>query len=692
MYEIAVDIGGTFTDCVVIKRQTGIVYAGKAPTTPANLIEGVLNSLDNVCEQIDINRGSLLQQTERFVHATTQSTNALLTYSGARTALLTTRGFGDTIVIMRGTGRVAGLSVFERHHYRRTDRPRLLVDERDVFEVSERVDAEGEVLVPLKPDEIKRIAAELRRRGYRAVAVCLLFGYKNPAHERQIRDVLREELPEVYITLGSEVAPVLGEYERSATAVVNSYVGPVIVGYLDALTQTLREAGLNTQVQIVQANGGVTTARQTVPIYTVESGPAAGVVGAAYIAKRTGYRNVIATDVGGTTFKVALIEDGQWNYTRNTILNQYTLRFPMIDIASIGAGGGSIAWRDGPRLQIGPLSAQADPGPACYGFGGTQPTVTDADVVLGYISPAAFLGGRMTLRPDLAAEAIRREIADHLFDGDVITAAAGIRNVIDNQMADLIRKVTLERGYDPRNLGLMAYGGCGPCHAVSYAAEVGAREVMVPYLATVHSAYGAATSDVRYSEQISEPMVLPQPSQPIADIYQRLEAKTEGLLDEALIDPDRRQFLRWVEARYRRQVHVVRVPFPNGPITAVSVDEAVRRFEAQYERLYGPGSAYREAGVEFVNYGVDAIGLIDTPALSPAVPPAGNALRGTRPAYCLQQRKFVEAFVYDGTRLAPGDSIAGLAIIEHPGTTILVETGYRAYIDEFRNTRIPLGA
>lgn len=688
MYVVAVDIGGTFTDSVVIDGETGKAHAGKALTTPDRLVDGIMAALIDAGEGMGVSLEALLQNTERFVHATTQSTNALLTHTGARTAVLTTRGFGDTMVIMRGNGRVAGLSVWARHHYRMTQRPRLLVDERDIFEVSERIDGHGAEIVAVDPAEIRQIAARIRAAGYRSVAVCFLFSYLNPDHEQQVRTLLQAELPGVYLTLSSDVAPVLGEYERSATAVVNSYVGPVITGYLDALQATLTGGGLVADVHIVQANGGVTKLSQTVPVYTVESGPAIGVVGSGYVAQQIGRRNVIATDVGGTTFKVALIEDGRWGYTRDTVINQYTLRFPMVDIASIGAGGGSIAWVDGARLQVGPMSAQADPGPACYGLGGQDPTVTDADVVLGYIAPEAFLGGRMPLRRDLAERAIRERVADRLFGGDLIAAAAGIRSVIDNQMADLIRKVTLERGRDVREFAMLAYGGAGPCHAASYGLEAGVREIVVPYLATVHSAFGAATSDIRFSEQTSESMVLPQPAHRLAAVYGRLEAKAAAQLDAAQVPEVRREFHRWVEARYRRQVHFVRIPFPGGDVTAAAIDAAAAAFEQAYERLYGPGSAYREAGIEFVNYGVDAVGLVEKPGLNPAAPVPAAALKGERPVYCQERRRFVESPVYDGTRLAPGSELAGLAIIEHPGTTILVLRGQRARIDESRNTRI----
>ncbi|HVF63111.1 MAG TPA: hydantoinase/oxoprolinase family protein [Casimicrobiaceae bacterium] len=691
MYTLAVDIGGTFTDVVVIDDDSGATYAGKSLTTAGDLQRGVLDGLADAAGSVGIDVRSLLASTDRMVHATTQSSNAVFSYTGARTAVLATRGFGDTLMIMRATGRVAGMSVFERHHYRATQKPRLLVDERDIFEVPERIDHVGKIVEPLDEDSVRKIAAKIRAGGYEAVAVAFLFSHKNPSHERRAGELLARELPGVYLSLSADVAPVMGEYERSATALFNAYVGPVIESYIDRLERTLAAAGLKQKLLIVQANGGVATASQTVPIFTIESGPAAGVVGAARLAATLGYPNVIATDVGGTTFKVAIVEQGRWSYSRETILNQYQLRLPMIDVASIGAGGGSIAWVDGRRLRIGPHSASSSPGPACYGMGGEEPTVTDADVVLGYLSPDRFLGGRMKLHGDRAASAIKRRIADPLFNGDVLAAAAGIRQVIDSQMADLIRKSTLERGYDPRDFVMMAYGGAGPVHAASYGAEAGVREIVVPFLATVHSAYGAAVSDVRFSLQHSHPLVLPADPETIERIYATMESEGTKRLDEADVPKARQRHERWVEARFRRQVHNLRVAVP-ACIDEPALGVIAERFAHEYDRLFGKGAALSDAGIELVNYGVDSIGeasQVDAPAWSGD---GSSAARTHRMTWCPVNRVMQSTPIYDGPALPAKAQIAGPAIIEHPGTTIVVLTGQSARIDTLRHTHISLGA
>jgi N-methylhydantoinase A len=687
VYTIAVDIGGTFTDVFVTEASSGRSFDAKTLTTPDDLQEGVLRGLKSAAESAGLAPRELLGRASRFVHATTQSTNAIFSFAGAKTAVLATRGFGDTLTIMRATGRVAGLSVFERHHYRATQKPRLIADERDIFEIAERIDHKGTVVTPLDEAAVRAAARAIAERGYRAVAIGFLFSHKNPAHERRAREILREEAPELYISLSGEVAPVIGEYERSATALFNAYVGPVIEGYLARLDAALREAGLRQKLLVVQANGGLATATQTVPILTVESGPAAGVVGAAALAARLGYKNVIATDVGGTTFKVAVIENGRWSYSKETVLNQYQLRLPMIDVASIGAGGGSIAWVDGPRLRIGPQSAAADPGPACYGLGGQEPTVTDADVVLGYVSPESFLGGRMRLDRDAAERAIAERVAQPLFGGDVLAAAAGIRTVVDSQMADLIRKSTLERGHDPRDFVMMAYGGAGPGHAASYGTDIGMSRIIVPFHATVHSAYGAALSDVRFSLTHSDPMVLPADPATIEAIYAEMERQGDTLLAEAEIEPPRREFRRRVEARFRRQVHTLRIPVPTH-VDVEAVAGIPPAFAAEYERLFGPGSALDEAGVELLTFGVDAVGTVAAAEPATAAAEGRAAPVGRRQAWCPRARRMVETPVYDGPTLPPASRITGPAIIEHPGTTIVVLSGQEALIDRWRNTHI----
>ena len=687
MFTVAVDIGGTFTDVFVVDEEIKRTFISKTATTPDDLLVGVMTGLDEAAAQMGLNIEKLLNATERFIHATTQSSNAIFAFTGARTAVLTTRGFGDTLTIMRATGRVAGLSVMERHHYRKTDKPRLLVDERDIFEVSERIDSKGRIVVPLDEETVHQIVHSVQEKGYEALAVAFLFSQKNPEHEKRVGTIVAEEAPELFLSLSYAVAPEIGEYERSATALFNAYVGKIIERYLERLERTLIDSGLRRKLLIVQSNGGLVTPEQTIPVFTIESGPAVGVVGAANLTRELGLRDVIATDIGGTTSKVAVIKDGKWNYRNEAVINQYQLRMPIVDVTSIGAGGGSIAWVDGRRLRVGPHSAAAYPGPACYGFGGVEPTITDIDLLLGYLDPERFLGGRMILDPELAAEVVQSRVASLLFDGDLIAAAAGIRQIIDAQVADLIRKATLERGHDPRSFVIMAYGGCAPAHVASYGLELNIREMIIPFQATAFSAYGAALADARFSLRISDPLVLPAEAKKVNVHFNTMEERGHALLDDAGVPPEKRVIERWLEARYLRQVHTVRVPVPR-ELNVSTLSEVSRRFRDEYERLYGAGSALPDADIELVTYCIDAVGMIERSTGEKSNVTGEVSPRTHRPTYCPFRREMVTTPIFDASSLFTGSKVNGPAVIQHPGTTIIIHRGQVAEIDEYRHTHI----
>jgi N-methylhydantoinase A len=688
MYVVGIDVGGTFTDVAVLDLDTRRTVTAKSLTTPDDLTVGVWDALGLAAQEAQTTVGQLLAGTVRLSHATTQTSNALLTFSGARVGLVTTRGFEDQLLIMRGIGRVAGLSLVERRHPRATSKPPLIVDETRIRGVRERVDAGGQIVTPLDAEDARAQIADLLRQGVEAFAVCLLWAFANPTHERAVAALIRELAPNAHVSLSHEVAPFRGEYERAATTVVNAYVAPALERYLGRLAGQLREAGLRVPVLVVQANGGVTAVDRVRPVQTIESGPAVGVAGARAVAQVTGLRQVIATDVGGTTFKVSLLTEGKWATTRETVIAQYSLWLPMVDVVSIGAGGGSVAWVDDTRLRVGPRSAGAVPGPACYGRGGTEPTVTDADVVLGYINPETFWGGRMRLDPDAAVRAIRAHVAARLFQDDAVRAAAGIREVVDQQMADLIRKAVIERGYDPRDFVLFAYGGMGPVHGAAYARAAGIGCVVVPGGASVLSAVGAARSDILHSLALSDLVLLPADPERLQRHYHRIDAEAAAMLDAEGVPPQRRLFVRWVEMRYRRQLHAVRVELPPGALAAANLDAVARAFEDQYAALYGATAAYREAGIEIVAVGLDAWGMVDPPPF-PTVPAGGRdpsaARTGHRLVYCMRRHRWVEAPVYDGPRLCAGNVMTGLALVEYPHTTIVVEHGMSAEVDGFGN-------
>lgn len=674
---------------------TGATATAKVRTTPVDLTAGVLAALELAAAEAGAGLGDLLAATVKLAHGTTLTSNVMFTWSGARTGLLATRGFGDEILIMRARGRVAGMGLAERRHYRATDKPPRIVAPELIEEVGERVDHHGRALVPLTRAEAERAIDALLSRGVESVAVALLWSPANPAHELLLEQVLQKRAPAVHVSLSHRLAPVLGEYERTATAVVNAYVGPTVTAYLRQLADRLREHGLQRPLLVLQANGGVAQVDETVAVNTVESGPAAGLVAAKALMDAAGYRNVIATDVGGTTFKVGLLVDGEWSFAPEAVVNQYTLLVPMIDLVSIGAGGGSIAWVDETRLRVGPRSAGADPGPAGYGWGGTEPTVTDADLVLGFLNPERFLGGRLRLRPDLAEKAIGERVADRLFGGDVERAAAGIRRVVDAQMGDLVRKMSIERGHDPRRFVLLAYGGAGPLHAAAYARHVGVRQVVVPSAATVFSAFGAAASDLRHSLQRSAPGQLPGDLQAIGTAYATMEEDARALLARQGVSAPCMRLHRWADMRYARQLHDVRVPVPAGVVDTAFADAVRQAFTEQYAALYGASAVLDKLSVRLLRLGIEAVGLIDKPSLPVADlvgPDPAAAEERSRPVYWPEAGRRLPTRVYDGLRLRPGNALEGPAVLELPGTTIALPPGDRATIDRLGNTVITLDA
>lgn len=694
-YIIGIDVGGTFTDGVAVANPAGDLVVGKQPTTYPDPLDGVLAVLAELAHNHGTDVDTLLSGAEKLVHGTTLTSNVLLERRGAKVGLVATQGFGDTIQMMSGKGRVAGRSLMERRHFRATDKPDPLVPPSRVVEVPERIDVDGDVVVELDEHAVAEVVARADALGLDACAIALLWSFRNDDHERRLAAALAERLPHLFVSTSSDVAPLLGEYERTATTVVNCYVGPAVKEYLASVDARLREHGLHTPLLVLQSSGGVSEASAITPVNTIESGPAAGVRGSALLLEQLNIDHAIVTDVGGTTFKVAVVRDRRPARTSETVLGQYSLLVPMVDVASIGAGGGSIAWVDSDRLRVGPRSAASNPGPACYGWGGTEPTVTDADVVLGYLNPDAFLGGQMTLDVEAARSAMRARVADELFDGDVVRAAAGVRRIVDVQMADLVRKTSLERGHDPRDFVLIAYGGAGPVHVGAYGAELGSRRVVIPANATVFSAVGAATSDLVRTFQVSRPSSAPGDLAAVAADFDRLEADARESLRASGVAPDDVTLVRWAGMRYRRQFSEVRVELAldGRPLSADHLDGLVTDFETSYAERYGEGARHGKDRVEFVRFAIDAVGRTPRPAIVAAEQherDPGHAATGRRDVYWLQHEGFSSTPIYDGPRLRPGNVVEGPAVIEHPGTTIVVHPGQRAEIDRYANTLLIL--
>jgi N-methylhydantoinase A len=684
-FTVGIDIGGTFTDTVVVD-DTGAIRSYKSPTTPADLLEGVLSNLREAAADAGLELDAFLAEVERVAHGTTAATNAFIERRGAKVALLTTRGFEDTIFMQRMLGMTAGLTPSELTDYSLRSVPEPLAPRRLVFGIRERVDWSGAEIGRLREDDVRAAAGTLREEGVEAVAVSYLWSFKNSEHERRTGEILAEELPGVYVTLSSTLVPRLGEYERTATTLVNAYLGPRIAAY----TATLEER-LGARVFLLDSSGGVMTPEQAgrAPVRLLLSGPSGGVTASRELGALLGHENVITFDMGGTSTDVGLIVGGEALQRHETEAEKYHLLLPMVDVRAIGAGGGSLARvEDGGYLRVGPESAGADPGPACYGRGGARPTVTDADLVLGILDPDTFLGGRIRLDVDAAREALRREVAEPL-GLSVEEAAAGVKRIVDTRMADLLRTVTIERGYDPREFVLHAFGGAGATHAPAFALDV-VDTVLVPASQSVHSALGAASSDVSITAELAVPMRLSRAGgaadadpEEVERVFRDLERwASVGLAEQGVLEVQR-ELARLVEVRFTRQTKALPVPFRG------SVERLLEDFLARYAQRYGAEAVPDTAGFELVTFVVAATGRLPRP--QPVRRAAGSGEAGPRShrrAYDAATGAFADTPVYDGASLAPGNRLEGPAIVEYPGTTVALPSGQAARVDELSNIEI----
>ena len=686
-YMIGVDIGGTFTDCVVMDAQ-GHIVTGKSPTTPDDRSRGFFDSIERTADELGVDLGALLENCSRLVHGTTTGTNAIVERRGARVGLLATRGHDDAIFVMKGTGRTAGLSSEQALDVPETGKPAPLIPTQLIRPITERVDVDGDVIVPLVEDEVRGAVQDLVGSGVEALTISFLWSTINPAHERRAREIALEVAPDLFVSCGSDLSAKVGEYERTITAVMNSYIGPLMVEYVDRIQQGAAKRGFAGAVQFAQCAGGAITSGEArrAPIRTVQSGPVAGTIATQAMAGVAGLSDVMAVDMGGTTFDVSVIHDGRPLQRDVSIFERYAMALPMLDIESVGAGGGSIAWVDDQgRLNVGPQSAGARPGPACYGFGGTEPTVTDADLVLGLIDPDKYLGGRMKLDAGLAHEAVGR-LADRLGLG-VTETAAGISTVVDAKMADLVRRMSLLRGLDPRRFACAAFGGGGPLHSPAVVAQAGIRTLIVPLprAASVWSAFGAATSDVAHIFQRWTQLHLPASGGDVEAIFRELEERARMTLDSQGVPIDNVSLVRSVRMRYSMQIHDVEVPVSADTIDDAAVEALDTAFERIHDELFGKGSGFRAGGVDFTAFQVRATAHTTKPSL------AGDAqdhhTESSRAIYWPELRETVETATFDAV---PGDAVRGPALIELPDTVIVIRPGQSGRPDAHGNYIVAL--
>ena len=692
---VGVDIGGTFTDCVVLDRKGGIT-ATKAASTPANFATGMLDAMRVAAERLRLPFDAFCERIAVLTHGTTVGTNALIQRKGARVGLITTRGHEDAIHIMRGSRGVTSRDIAKVVHFPESQKPDPIVPKRYIHGVSERVDCFGEVVVPLNEAEAESAIRLLVADGCEAIAICFLWSFRYPGHEQQVREMVRRIAPGLFVSCSIDIAPKWGEYERTTATVLNAYIGPVMSRYLSNLDGELKRRGYRHPLQITQCGGGSISVDRAMdsPLLTLDSGPVSGVTGSVFFGKLMGVPNIITTDMGGTPFDVGIIADGQPEYSFVSNVIQYEYFLPKVDIQAIGSGGGSLARVDtfGRTLRVGPESAGADPGPACYGKGNTTPTVTDADVVLGYIDPDNFLGGRMKLDKARSVAAVK-SVADEL-GLSLMEAASGIARIAEFKMADIIRKMTVEKGYDPRDFVLFAFGGAGPVHAAVFGAELGVRKVVVPLreIASTWCAFGAAAADILHVYEQVDIQGSPFDAARVNKALAGLQERAEVQMEKDGIAKARRRFGFSLDMRHRGQIHEVEVMLPESRLRADFAEPLRNRFYARYEQLYGKGSSYRGARLEIVTLRVRATAATPRPklskarALSTTIPK--QAKRGTRAIYWAEPKRIIKTPVLDGAALKPGNRVKGPCVVETTQTNVVVHPGRMLRVDAFGNFEI----
>lgn len=689
-YSIGVDIGGTFTDCV-IRDQHGGFLLDKAFTTPGELHKGVIESIANACGQRDLQLEDVLGRTNAFKAGTTSPVNRLINRAGARTALLTTRGHEDAVIIGRVQQKTDGLSEADRSDLRAWGKAEPLVPRSLIFGLNERVDSTGEVVCRIDVEELESVVSECLAQGVEAFAVCFLWSFMNPQHERLTAEAITRLDPRAFVVLSSELAPVIGEYERATTTILNAYLGPGTSADLAALESTLKERGLRSEVFVMQSNGGVTAADRAVarPVYLLGSGPVGGVAASRDLSRHVAGHNVIATDMGGTSFDVGVVSGGRPVEVQVSIHERYRVLVPAVEVTSIGAGGGSIAGLDPVTgiLQVGPQSAGSVPGPVCYGFGGTAPTVTDANAVLGRLNPQLFFAGRHALDVDGARRAIEEQIAGPL-GVEVEEAAVAVLNIIDNRMADLIRGLTVERGLDPRDFTIVAYGGGGPLHVGSYAREIGVRTAILPRAAPVYSAWGITDSPILKTYSTSSPTVLPVPAATIREVFDELRRKAATDNPAAGTPADRTENL-YLDMRYRYQLQELPVPLSEDELAEQDLGSLLmERFEEMYEERFGVGTTFRAAGVEVSTF---RLVLADSFRRATDLVFDGGAAgteRSERPVWFGDS--FVTVPVYDVDAAREGFMVDGPCMLEGRLMTAVVHPGQSVEVDEFGDFRLTI--
>jgi N-methylhydantoinase A len=674
---LAIDIGGTFTDLVSLEETSGGVVLEKDLTTPGDFADGVMRTIrTSKLDPLDI---------RQFVHGTTVVINALTERTGARTALITTNGFRDVLEIQRAN-RTDMYNLFYQ-------KPKPFVARRFRFEVRERISHRGEILQPIEEEDVVAAVEACKKAGIEAIAVCYINAYANNVHEQRTRDIIEELYPEATVSVSHDITQEWREYERTNTTVLNAYVQPSAKKYLKSLDNELANLGIPEAKYAMQSNGGTTTfpQAQRVPIHLIESGPVGGVIGASVIASEAGEDRVISFDMGGTTAKVSLIDQGvlkintDYNLEKTSTWAGYPLRVPVVDIVEVGAGGGSIAWIDqGGALHVGPRSAGADPGPACYGLGGTEPTVTDANLLTGRLSAEYFLGGQMRLSVEEATEAVQKIAGP--FKLSVLEAALGILRLANANMQAALERVSIERGFDPRDFALVASGGAGALHGATLARELHMRKVIVPRAPGQFSAWGMLMTNLRHD--FIRTRLMPCNDSEISRIVSSFSELEQEALEQFRKEdfPLKRVWIeRFLDLRYSGQEHTVRTPVPKGALEdAGKLDLLIETFHELHEQAY---SFRQDDPIEIVNFHVVGWGKEDKPSLAPLTNDGRSferALKGQRPVD-FEDVGAVQSKVYERELLPVGVRISGPAVVEEPACTTIVCPRQELTVDKLGN-------
>ncbi len=677
---LGIDIGGTFTDITVLEEDTGRMTVAKVPSRGSDPGGALIDAVERGLELAAVDAGDVAM----LVHGTTIVTNAVLEKKLPRTALLTTEGFRDVLEI----GRHFRPDMYDLMQ----DKPEPVVPRERRYCVAERTDAEGEVLREPDRDEVSELFAVIRDSGSQAVAVCFLNSFVNPANEALVRDWLRQGVQGIHVAASHEVCREIREFERMSTVALNAAAMPLVTRYLEDIAPRIKAVLPNANVLLMQSNGGSLTinAARDYPVRMITSGPAGGALAVQRLGASARRPSLLGVDMGGTSTDISLIHKGELRMTTEGGIDELPVKVPMIEINTIGAGAGSIAWLDDWNgLHVGPRSAGADPGPAAYGRGGTEPTVTDANLVLGRLHPDRFAGGGMTVDPGAARKAIEAKVAGPL-GMSAEAAAAGIVRIANANMERAVRVSSAEKGYDPRDITLLAFGGAGPMHAAALAAAVGIPEVLVPEHPGVFSAVGLVMSDIRHD--FGQTKVLRGEEirgDNLGPLFAGLDREANEALERDGVEERRRDLRRSADLRYAGQAYEVNVPVPGGPVDDEAAANVVRRFHDRHRQLYA--HHHPDKAVEFVSGRVAAIGSTSAPEPRRRDANGGAERKETRPVYFERTNGYVDTAVYDRSTLSSGGEIEGPAIVEQADSTTVIHPGQRARVDELGNLSIVIG-